>query len=147
MRLLLSIAAIINMAVGVVPAGDNESDVGSLQGTWKVLPVISGNKEKDAALSRCLLEVKRNKYLWHNGTLPEAGGKFKLRPDLKPKQIDLYGDNAENPDLPRLGIYKLENDRLTMCWECFPFMPVRPSEFKVDEPNERTLVVLQRMKK
>jgi uncharacterized protein (TIGR03067 family) len=72
---------------------------------------------------------------------------YALDPTTKPKQIDLLIDLRElNKKLKQEAIYKLEGDRLTICY--FDFWN-RPSDFGMPKGTavSKRLVVLERQKK
>jgi uncharacterized protein (TIGR03067 family) len=70
-------------------------------------------------------------------------GRFHLDPTKQPKAIDFFyfGEDAK----PMLGIYRLEGDTLTLCWNTEPSKPEdRPTEFST-KGKKWTLAVWQRV--
>jgi uncharacterized protein (TIGR03067 family) len=138
---------LISAVTGVKPARDDKSELELLQGTWRVVVASSGNANKDTRLSMFSLEIKEEKYRMHIRNIPESTGTFKLSTNPKPKHIDFFSDQSATPKEPKMGIYKIEKDRLTMCWDTSSFVPERPTDFVIEKPNRRILLILERVKK
>jgi uncharacterized protein (TIGR03067 family) len=73
-----------------------------------------------------------------------AGGKFVANPSSQPAEIEFISDKPVNPDdAKRLGIYRLEGDRLTLV---VSLKGPRPNTFEpVDDPSVM-LTILERKK-
>jgi uncharacterized protein (TIGR03067 family) len=73
-----------------------------------------------------------------------AGGKFVANPSSQPAEIEFISDKPVNPDdAKRLGIYRLEGDRLTLV---VSLKGPRPKTFEpVDDPSVM-LTILERKK-
>src|SRR5262249_62181455 len=70
-------------------------------------------------------------------------GRFHLDPTKQPKAIDFFylGEDAK----PMLGIYRLEGDTLTLCWNNEPTQSAdRPTEFST-KGKKWTLAVWRRV--
>jgi len=79
---------------------------------------------------------------------PEDEMRFQLDPEKKPKQFDATGKSAPEgfPPIGMMGIYKLEGDKLTLCYAPLRKDARRPTEFKTVEGRREALVVLERVK-
>jgi len=65
-----------------------------------------------------------------------------LDPGQDPKAIDVIADGGPSHGKRVLGIYKIENDKLTLCM-ADPDQP-RPREFKAEKGSGHTLMVFTR---
>jgi uncharacterized protein (TIGR03067 family) len=128
----------------VALAGPNDGaakkDLDKFQGKWKVeVEIIEGEKTPANLLPREPMIFKGN--LWTpepKEDLPPI--KFKLDPSKKPAAIDLgEGKGAA------LGVYRLEGDKLTICWEDFGTDSPRPKAVEPTKSNR--YLVLRREKK
>lgn len=141
-------AFFLTIAASVVTVpGEGMSDKNILQGTWKVIAVKYDDPEIVKSLSKNVLEIKGDRYWWSSEDLPEGNGRFTLREDARPKQFDFYCEQSVDPKVPKEAIYKIEGNRLTLCWHAFAFKPVRPTDFVIRDPKERMLFVLEKVKK
>jgi uncharacterized protein (TIGR03067 family) len=126
-----------------------KSDEETLEGDWEVVsfgPIeeVSSEEMKQKIMS-LTWTFERGKHLVKevsgDKTMPLP---YKLDSTKTPKTIDL----ALTIDLPfgqglvYHGIYKLEGDKLTMCYSRGP----RPTEFEVEKGSQRALYVLKRKK-
>lgn len=80
----------------------------------------------------------------------EVGGKtaasYTISPDGTPKFVDLrLGETPEKADVSE-GIYRLEDDTLTICLRPAGGVKERPTEFESKTGSGRILVVLKRVK-
>jgi len=126
---------------GSAPAGGEQpktkSDLEKLQGTW--LPV-SGERAGQDATEEFKKEI--NKFLISGDRIGAksgdriSGGKFKLDPTKKPKQIDIVIRNKTMQ-----GIYSLEGDILKLCGS--EVGDERPTEFKTQEGTKVFVMVFK----
>src|SRR5690349_18722541 len=131
--------ALILAAVTLTAAADE------LQGEWSVTSYKGdGKPEKAGAV----------KVIFQDGayTLPDATGFTKSRtgrytcdPAKSPKTIDIAPGDGPNKGKTMLGIYKLDGDKLTACYDAAD--KGRPTDFTAPEGSGRVLVTYERMKK
>ena len=152
----------VGPGTGTGTPGDGESPVRGSGGGEKA------KNGKDAIEGYWLLVAKE-----HNGksesypqgvgvTLTLSGGKYNLHTEsLNPMGGLTTGNHSESPfkhdpkaktiDLPnRLGVYKVDGDKLTICWGQLPqgnaAASDRPKEFSTRPDSGRVLNVWQRIK-
>ena len=143
MSRLLRAALIVPALTAVAVAQDDARKVAEfLQGEWKI---VSFNKAGDETPKE---ELAGAKAVFAGEKLTVTFGKkddettFKLDPKASPPAIDIIpGKNPKN--LVVKGIYKLEKDRLTVCFG--PDESPRPAEFKAGKAA--SLMVLEKVKK
>src|SRR5262249_37197920 len=132
-------------------AGKTDRDL--IQGTWKAIRVEEkGVAIPDDVLKRSTLTASvtgndislKEEPNSSTARLP-LKGRFHLDPTKQPKAIDFFylGEDAK----PMLGIYRLEGDTLTLCWNNEPTQSAdRPTEFST-KGKTWTLAVWQRVQK
>jgi len=128
-------------------AGGDEKDKAvkqeqeKLQGKWKVVShEFSGRAGKESSSEPD--ELKGDKWLRPKRRTAEY--RLKLDPSKNPKQVDLSADRLGDKVLK--GIYKLDGDKLTICYAYDPDL-ARPTEFKTKAEDNRYLYTLERVKK
>jgi uncharacterized protein (TIGR03067 family) len=83
-----------------------------------------------------------NRYALKGGQ-EEFRGTFTLDPAMKPKAIDTTFVEEDGKERGKaLGIYKLEGNRLTICWR--QGGRERPTEFRTDPGSGLRMIVVQR---
>jgi uncharacterized protein (TIGR03067 family) len=128
------------------------SDLDLIQGNWRGVHVETegGPPIPDDILKgqNITLSVTGNSVTWQvdpNNPISQLqyNGRVFLDPTKQPKTIDFFYLGKDARAL--LGIYRLENDTLTICWSMGPNKPEdRPTEFSTKGKNW-TLVVWQRV--
>jgi uncharacterized protein (TIGR03067 family) len=128
------------------------SDLERIQGAWKAVHIEEQGitSPPDDVLKRTppTLSVAGNNVTWKGHSRDRASpiefnGRVYLDPAKQPKTIDFFylGKDAK----PMLGIYRLENDTLTLCWNIEPREPDdRPTEFAT-KGKKWILIVWQRV--
>jgi uncharacterized protein (TIGR03067 family) len=133
-------------AVLLVGGGTDEATLkkerAHLQGTWKILKLITPKGEDEAWRDGLfIIGEDDSAELRKGGETKKAT--VKINPAAKPKEIDITPGDDTNK-LMR-GIYKIEKDTLTICIAHRPTSD-RPTEFKAPEDGQAVLVTLEKSK-
>ena len=88
--------------------------------------------------------VEKDHVVWKRNGKSFAGTTMVLDPERSPKAIDVIADGGPSRGKRVLGIYRLENDRLTICMADAD--QPRPREFKAEKSSRQTLMVFTREK-
>ena len=88
------------------------------------------------------LVLTRSYYTTYLGERLLFKGRYRLAPTQNPKEIDIIATMGENEGKASKGIYRLEKDKLTICY--LPPGRDRPTEFKSEAGTEATLVTWKR---
>jgi uncharacterized protein (TIGR03067 family) len=132
------------LLVAATPAQDAKKELEALQGEWTMFALEQRGEKKDAL--KATLTIKGEQWILNSSEGKGGGGvdtTFKIDPSKNPKTIDLTFKLGEKENRS-LGIYKLEDDLLTMCRTTGG--ADRPKEFKTTE-DAGILVVWKRAKK
>ena len=140
MKLLAASALLALMTVSLRAEDDPKKALESLQGEWKVVEFIrNGNADKKDA------------------TIAFDGSKMSIAAEKKTESMTISLDPKANPpamdikvseggkDLTIKAIYKLEKDKLSICFALDG--KERPKEFKSEKDSKQGLFVLERVKK
>jgi uncharacterized protein (TIGR03067 family) len=133
MRTLASATTVCLLILAGAQAGEQDAlkkEIERLRGTWSVNVPHGGDEVKGQ------FAVYGDESFEINLGGNHVNGVRKIDPSKNPKEITLTLDRSEKS---LLGIYKLEGDKLTLC-----FGAKRPTEFKAKEGT--TLWVLTRAK-
>src|SRR5262249_47132028 len=117
----------------ITPAQDAKKDFEALQGEW-MLVSTEPRLEPDAAYE---LTIKGEQWtIRAPGILGNGAAKtiIKIDPSKNPKTFDLTTKIGDREHPPRLGIYKLEGNILTLCQTIGK--AERPTEFKSTDLTE-----------
>jgi len=143
-RYILLLSCCLGIASVVLAAdkkGDSaDADVKELQGTWQATKWDSGK-------SAPAKEIKDFTLVFKGDTVKirkKEAVRFKLDPTKKPKWIDI-----EDGPVPTEGIYKLEDEVLTICVVAGAKSDkpaTRPTEFEAKKGDIYVLLVLKRVK-
>ena len=108
-----------------------------LEGNWSALSVTAGGKPAPEADAKLLfLDIEGGK-VTVSFRRKGKSGTIKVNDRVEPKQFDLHLDG----DQFIAGIYRLEKDRLTLC---FKEGDARPTQFEAKEGTPNVLMVLKR---
>jgi uncharacterized protein (TIGR03067 family) len=119
-------------------------ELDKLKGTWGLVSSETDGNKASAD------EIKKIKLVFAGATLTvrqgdkSAESDVVLRPDKKPKQIDLIPGDGPDKAKTVPGIYELDDDNLKLCLS----KPgkQRPAEFGTKADSGRVLIVLKRGK-
>jgi uncharacterized protein (TIGR03067 family) len=126
-------------AVSLNAVASQEKGDPALDGKWHVVSLTERGKEvKDEAVHLMTLEFKGNR-LTMSMLDKSKDSAVRLDPGKTPREIDL-----EEAGRPRklLGIYKVEKDTLTLCFD--DKEKVRPTKFESTAEGGQVLLVLKR---
>src|SRR5262245_53659378 len=137
---LLAAVAFVALVTQNAPlrAADAPDDVKALQGKWKPKEANLGDNKIDAmVLDTITLEYAADKYTLTIGDKVEKGS-YTLDPKKSPKAMDIFPTEGDNNGKTFLAVYKIEDDKLTICYSLTP--TVRPDDF---EPDSNTLLLVK----
>lgn len=117
------------------------NDLKKLEGDWKI---DSWTQQNQPIPMNAVWSFKGDKYTLDQGGVLEEG-KITLDRTKKIPTMDLTitGGNCQGKDQP--GIYKLDGDKLTLCF-AWPGETDRPDEFVSKKENRWILITLTRKK-
>ena len=111
------ITLLASLALAADASKEEKGDQDRLQGTWKVVSMVTDGKEVPAEkIKEARLTIAGNRYML-KGTAEDFRGAFKINENKTPKQIDttfLGEDNKERGTA--LGIYELQGRKLKISW-------------------------------
>jgi uncharacterized protein (TIGR03067 family) len=137
-------ALAVLLVVPTVAASQVRDDAPSLDGTWKLKSVhVGGKKEEPPAevFDKARLIFKGKSLTIKSGPDGDMETTFEVDNTKKPAHITIHPPKGEKNQL--VGIYKIENDKLTICGTD---KGERPTEFVSKEGTEIGLMVLERVK-
>jgi uncharacterized protein (TIGR03067 family) len=144
MNLLVALA-LAPVAAPVPKADPLQEAKQNFQGEWKMVKYVSGRAADDPQ------EVTDGKMVVTGDKLTvhfrgEERGTFTLDPKADPPTIDItMAMKNLGKDVVVKGIYKLEKDKLTVCFGLNA--TARPKEFKVEKGTDTAMFVLERVKR
>lgn len=121
-----------------------KKDLDKLQGAWVVI-----DAERDG---QPLQRIKGNKLVIKGNQFTivtkcaELKGDLTLDPSKTPRTIDFQHQEGMLLDKSWKGIYKFEDDKLTLCYAEADSGKDRPTEFATEDGSSRLLIVVQRKK-
>jgi uncharacterized protein (TIGR03067 family) len=114
-----------------------------LDGVWNCESATISGKALDDAVARSLkLTLKGEQYKTERGNDALFDSTYSVDASANPPHIDMMGIGEQAGKIGK-GIYKLDGDRLTMCYT----MPgrERPAAFECNEGSEAQLLVWRRV--
>ncbi|HEY2154625.1 MAG TPA: TIGR03067 domain-containing protein [Isosphaeraceae bacterium] len=128
------------LAALIVGDGPKEDQLRTLEGVWAAERMEQkGKKFPTDLVVRVRLEVRGDRFTFINGQTEFISKITQFDPFGKPRAIDLTRDVDKQTVL---GIYKLEDDTLTVCTST---RGVRPSAFETDPQSPNVLTVYRRV--
>jgi uncharacterized protein (TIGR03067 family) len=142
---LITAAVLLTFVVTPVRADDPKKVLENLQGEWKLVGLTkNGVQEPKARLTTSRLTITDSNLMLNDG-VNKPQGTFTFDSKAIPPTIDIMlKENAGNSQLGK-GIYKLERDKLTICFTLNGTN--RPKEFKSVKGEAVGMWVLERVKK
>jgi RNA polymerase sigma-70 factor (ECF subfamily) len=126
-------------------------DAQALQGLWVEVGIESDGKKraKDDLKAPPLEMFVKGAEIWIGREASKQTGRYKtykLDATKLPKQIDLTSHDGQEKGQTAAAIYKLENDRLTICMPYYTAdTSTRPAEFKTAPGDTLMTVVFERL--
>ncbi len=144
-RLLLSLScvAILLASLGIARSDDTKKDEAKTDGTWLGSEAeLGGKKLPKKVVANLKLTLKEGEY----EVVAESPdkGTVTYNKTADPKEMDIKGVDGPNKGKTFLAIYKLKDDKLTICYDLSG--ESRPTEFKT-QPNTKLFLVTYERKK
>ncbi len=122
-------------------------DKEALQGLWQAIELETGGEKAPAEAAKAFqIRIKGNMLVFG----PETENRehtFSLDAAAKPKAMDLtLGDGPDKGKKLPCGIYKLDEDKLTICLHKEGEVGKRPTDFKTAPGDGLVLMTFQRVK-
>jgi uncharacterized protein (TIGR03067 family) len=144
----VTVGLVLAAALGIAASPKEDAgkkDLEKMQGDWTAESMERDGMKLEADDAQAFFRtVKGNSYTVHRYSKKISAGTFRLDATKTPRTIDFM------PDFPAkgkaiLGIYRLDGDKLTLCYPA-PGQP-RPKEFSAKEGTGNTVAVWVREKK
>ncbi len=114
------------------------------QGVWQAVSYRIGEKETPKEIVDSIVrEVKGDHVLWKRDGKSFAGTKMEVDPTKSPATIDVIPDGGPHKGEKVLGIYKIENERLTLCMA--PRTKPRPENWEAPKGSGISLMVFKKV--
>jgi uncharacterized protein (TIGR03067 family) len=145
MRTIMLVLAAALLAAAPPTKDENKKDLDRMQGDWAADRFTrDGTALEDDDAQSFFRTVKGDRYTTFRFNRRAGSGKFTLDATRSPRQIDLLPDPPfKGKPIP--GIYKIEGDKLTICYAAPGGK--RPEAFASKEGSGITLMVWLREKK
>lgn len=140
----MRVLALIAMLVPMVALADPPADVKALDGNWVPTKVeILGREAPLKNFETTKLTIAGDTYsVTSDGTTDK--GTVKTDATAKPATLDILGTSGPNKDKNIVAIWKLEGDKLQVCYNLDG--KVRPTAFESTSANSWLLISYKRVK-
>ncbi len=139
-RATLAVCLCVGLAIAQGPA---KEDLEKQQGIWVAVSFRRDGQDTPREIVRTITRTVEGAHVvWKRNGKNFAGTALVLDPGQDPKAIDVIADGGRTRGKRVLGIYKIENGKLTLCM-ADPDSP-RPREFKAEKGSGHTLMVFMR---
>jgi uncharacterized protein (TIGR03067 family) len=113
------------------------------QGTWVAVSFRRDGQETPSEIVRTISRtMEQDHVVWKRNGKSFAGTTLVLNPAQSPGQIDVIPDGGPSAGQRVLGIYRLDNNELTICMA--DAGQPRPREFKAEKGSRQTLMTFRR---
>jgi len=145
MKSLLAAALVIVWATSALAADEAvDQEIKKWQGAWRAVSMeYDGKPTPPQELAKIKLTVSGAAYHFQNGDINERGT-YRFDPSRNPKALDIVVGEGPDKGKVYLVIYKVEEDKLTICLE--KANTSRPREFSGKVGSGCVLEVWQRVK-
>ena len=148
-QLLGAVAVVLSMVVPAFADDPNKDDHDEIEGTWKVVSSEIDGKPLAAERIKDMRVVHTHKdgvhrFVFKKGDEVQAEGIVKHDEKMSPKGFDTTYTKGINKGQTIKGIYKLDDNKLTVCWDTDD--PERPKDFSSKPGSGHTLRVYAREK-
>jgi uncharacterized protein (TIGR03067 family) len=147
MQRVLAFAAIVvcPLALTIQAQEPASREIERHQGTWLAISFRRDGQETPQDIVRSITRtVLQDHVVWKRNGKSFAGTAMVLDPGQSPRAIDVIADGGPSRDKRVLGIYRLENDRLTICMADAD--QPRPKDFTAEKGSRQTLMMFTREK-
>jgi len=146
MRLILAFTAIVVCHWALtIQAQELASEITKHQGTWLASSFRRDGKETPHEIVRTITRtVVKDHVVWKRNGKSFAGTAMVIDPKQSPKSIDVIADGGPTRGKRVLGIYRLDNDLLTICMADAD--QPRPKDFTAGKGSRQTLMIFTREK-
>jgi len=135
-----SISGISAISSGPGPSGAAGDDLERIQGTWIIMnSEIEGKAVEDVSTGK--MTFRGNLQNLATRTSPSNEVRFWLDPAKTPKQYDV---TDKNDKVIYRGIYQIDGDSLSMCWNSEAYSAARPEYFRAPKDSKRLSLTLTR---
>jgi uncharacterized protein (TIGR03067 family) len=143
MKHLLLVSSFFLFQAGSDKTDANKQDLAAMQGDWALASMIAdGQAVPEDDCQGLFRTMKGDQYSVFRYDKQLSKGTFRLDATQKPRSIDFLAAEAPSGTKPMLGIYKLEDGKLKICYTR-PGQD-RPKEFSSVEGTKQYLTVWER---
>jgi uncharacterized protein (TIGR03067 family) len=145
MTLTTMFLLVFSLATVAVDDPPKKDDAESLKGTWKALSVKQGGQDVPEEIVKSMtFNFDGKKYIQKGQDLGEEGD-YSVDPSQSPKTIDLDIKTGNDQGKKQIGIYKIEDGKLTFI-VAMAGSKDRPKSFKPEDGADVIEFVLEREK-